>query len=46
MADIMRKNFSSTVAALLLLFSLAPPAPAQTQGVEQRVESILKHLTL
>src|ERR1044072_6881358 len=47
----MRKLLSSTVALLSLLFNLftvaraQTPAP-QTQGVEQRVEAILKQLTL
>ena len=46
----MRKLLSSTVALLSLLFNLAPVARAQTpapqQGVEQRVEAILKQMTL
>jgi beta-glucosidase len=42
----MRKLLCSTVAALALLLNVAPLARAQTQGVEQRVEAILKQLTL
>ncbi|HEX8116713.1 MAG TPA: glycoside hydrolase family 3 N-terminal domain-containing protein, partial [Pyrinomonadaceae bacterium] len=46
----MRKILSSAVAVLSILFNLAPLAQAQTaaqqQGVEQRVEAILKQLTL
>ena len=47
----MRKLLSSTVALLSLLVNLAPPARAQNgapqqQGVEQRVEAVLKQLTL
>ena len=47
----MRKLLSSTVALLSLLFNLGPPVVAQapappTQGVEQRVEALLKQLTL
>src|SRR5215211_5019312 len=47
----MRKLLSSAVALLSLLVNLPPPVAAQTpapptQGVEQRVEAILKQLTL
>ncbi|HEX8149116.1 MAG TPA: glycoside hydrolase family 3 C-terminal domain-containing protein [Pyrinomonadaceae bacterium] len=42
----MRKILSSTAALLSILFNLAPLARAQTPGVEQRVEAILKQLTL
>jgi beta-glucosidase len=47
----MRKLLSSTVALLSLLVNLGPPVVAQapappTQGVEQRVEALLKQLTL
>ncbi|HVF44050.1 MAG TPA: glycoside hydrolase family 3 N-terminal domain-containing protein, partial [Pyrinomonadaceae bacterium] len=47
----MRKLLSPTVALLSLLSNLFPPAAAQTpapqtQGVEQRVEALLKQLTL
>jgi beta-glucosidase len=42
----MRKILCSTVALLSLLVNLVPPAHAQQQGVEQRVEAILKQLTL
>src|SRR5829696_1282622 len=47
----MRKLLSPAVALLSLLVNLAPPARAQTpapqtQGVEQRVEAILKQMTL
>src|SRR5215211_1438237 len=47
----MRKLLSSAVALLSLLVNLPPPVAAQTpapptQGVEQRVEAILKQMTL
>lgn len=47
----MRRLLNSTVALLSLLVNLAPLARAQTpapptQGVEQRVEALLKQLTL
>ncbi|MFL6256678.1 MAG: beta-glucosidase family protein [Pyrinomonadaceae bacterium] len=42
----MRKLLCSTVAALTLFLNVAPLARAQTQGVEQRVETLLKQLTL
>src|SRR5215213_1737798 len=43
----MRKILGSTVALLLLVINLAPPARAQAQqGVEQRVEALIKQLTL
>lgn len=42
----MRKILSSFVALLSLFVNLAPAARAQTPGVEQRVEAVLKQLTL
>jgi beta-glucosidase len=42
----MRKIFNSTAALLLLVVNFSPLTHAQTQGVEQRVEAILKQLTL
>ena len=42
----MRKILCSTVVLFSLLLHVAPLARAQTQGVEQRVEAILKQLTL
>jgi beta-glucosidase len=45
----MRKILCSAVALFSLLVNLVPPAvaqTAQTQGVEQRVESLIKQLTL
>lgn len=42
----MRKLLCSTVALFSLLVTLFPVTRAQTQGVEQRVEAVLKQLTL
>src|SRR5215218_4373239 len=45
----MRKHLRATAAALALVFNSFVAAPAQTpqtQGVEQRVEAILKQMTL
>ena len=48
----MRKLLCSAAALLSLVLNLAPRAsaqaqtPPQTQGVEQRVEAILKQMTL
>ena len=42
----MRRILISAVAVLSLFLNLAPLTRAQTQGVEQRVEALIKQLTL